>query len=149
MSQHALRRHGAAITINQASFLSAAVVIEYSACPGCQPGGPSRISATGSSTAAVTGTTATTTQANELWIGGIGFAHRTRTLGTILNNFTAVANANSTHTTTNSSNAKVYALERIVSSDRHRRFRRHHQLLRHMVRRDRHLQGHFLQLPFL
>jgi hypothetical protein len=50
-----------------------------------------------------------------LWIGGIGFAHRTRTLGSLLNSFSAVGNATSTHAT-NANNARVYALERIASA---------------------------------
>jgi predicted CxxxxCH...CXXCH cytochrome family protein len=69
----------------------------------------------GNSTAAVTGTTATTFQANELWIGGIGLTSSAFTLGTPLNAFTAVANAASTNATA-TSNARVYALERMVTA---------------------------------
>jgi len=107
---------GTAVTINQASFRSAAVVMEYS---GVLVGSPLDQIAPGNSvatgTAAVTGTITATTQANELWIGGIGFAHSTRTLGTILNSFTAVDNAASTNSTAGN-NARVYALQRVVSS---------------------------------
>ncbi len=107
---------GTAVTINQTSFLSAAVVMEYSGVlvantlDQIAPG-----NSVATSAAAVTGTTATTSQANELWIGGIGFADSTPTLGTILNSFAAVDNAVTTNATT-TSNARVYALERIVSS---------------------------------
>ena len=107
---------GTAVTINQATFRSAAVVMEYSGVLVASP--LDQIApghSVGTSTDAVTGTITATTQANELWIGGIGFAHRTRTLGTILNSFTPVDNATSTNTT-NSNNARVYALERIVNS---------------------------------
>jgi Family of unknown function (DUF6288)/PA14 domain/Bacterial Ig-like domain (group 3)/YDG domain/Bacterial Ig domain/HEAT repeats len=108
---------GTAITINQASFRSAAVVMEYSGILAVNP--LDQIApeiSVGSSTAALTGSTLETTQANELWIGGIGFAHRTRTLGTILNSFTTVDNETSTNTASNSTNARVYALQRIVNS---------------------------------
>jgi autotransporter-associated beta strand protein len=103
-----------AITINQGSFLSAAVVMEYSGVLSANPLDQTK-GATGTSIAAVTGTTATTTQANELWIGGIGFAHRTRTLGSLLNSFTAVGNSTSIHAT-NANNARVYALERFANA---------------------------------
>ena len=69
----------------------------------------------GSNTAASTGTTATTTQANELWIGAIGLRDSTYTLGTPTNSFTAVTSAKSTGSTTGS-NAKVYFLEKSVSA---------------------------------
>ena len=107
---------GTAVTINQTSFLSGAVVMEYSgiltAVPLDQiaPG-----NSVGNSQATVTGTTATTTQANELWIGGIGYAHSTRTRGTILNSFTSVDNAVTSNATAGN-NASVYAIERIVSA---------------------------------
>src|SRR5439155_20444902 len=49
-----------------------------------------------------------------LWIGGIGFDSSTPTLGTILNSFSAFANAAGTDTANQDS--KVYALERIVTA---------------------------------
>ncbi|MEI6605791.1 MAG: YDG domain-containing protein, partial [Verrucomicrobiota bacterium] len=98
-----------AITISQASLRSAAVVMEYSGVLSASSLDQTA-NATGSNTASVTGTTATTQQANELWIGGIGYASSTPTLGTPLNGFTSVANVQTTSGTA-SSNAKVYALE--------------------------------------
>ena len=68
---------------------------------------------TGTGTATVTGTTAATTQASELWIGGIGCRSSTPTLGSILNSFNSVANVVTTSTTA-AKNVKVYALESIV-----------------------------------
>ena len=107
---------GTAVTINQASFLSAAVVMEYSGILTAVPLDQIALgNSVGTSLDAVTGTTATTTQANELWIGGIGYAHSTRTLGTILNSFTSVDNA-VTSNATSGNNAMVYAIERIVSA---------------------------------
>jgi hypothetical protein len=102
----------AAVTINQASLLSAAVVLEYSGVLAVSPLDKTA-STTGSSTAAATGTTVATTQAIELWIGGSGLVSSSYTLGNPNNSFTAVASAQSSHTTA-ASNAKVYALERIV-----------------------------------
>jgi hypothetical protein len=102
----------AAVTINQASLLSAAVVLEYSGVLAVSPLDKTA-SITGSSTAAATGTTVATTQAIELWIGGSGLVSSSYTLGNPNNSFTAVASAQSAHTTA-ASNAKVYALERIV-----------------------------------
>ena len=64
-------------------------------------------SSTGNSTKPVTGTTATTTQANEFWIGGIGY-NNTNTLNFISNSFSQITNV------TNST--KLYALQRIVTS---------------------------------
>ncbi|REG91197.1 YDG domain-containing protein [Flavobacterium aquicola] len=104
------------VTINQvASLRSAAVVMEYSGILMVSP-----LDAIGNSSnatnniAASTGTTPTTTQANEVLIGGIGLVSSGYTFGTPTNSFTAVANDASTHTTP-SNNARVYALERIVS----------------------------------
>jgi PKD repeat protein len=71
-------------------------------------------SASGTSTAAVTGTTATTTQANELWLGGIAIADGRRTLNSPYGNgFLAVTNAKSG---TASSDSMVYALENITNA---------------------------------
>ena len=103
------------VTITQANLRSAAVVIEYSGILTVSPLDQiNAASSTGSSTSPVTGTTPTTTQANELWIGGIGYISSTPTLGTIQNSFTSVATAESTSSTA-SDNANVYALERIVT----------------------------------
>ena len=102
-----------AITITQASPISAAVVIEYS---GVLPSASFDLAAnsTGSSTAASTGTTGTTTQANELWIGGIGIADGRRTLNAPYGNtFTVVAFPKSGAVNTG---AMIYALEKIVST---------------------------------
>ena len=105
---------GTSVTIAQASALrSAAVVIEYA---GILAVGAldQTASATGTSTAAVTGTTPTTMQANELWIGGIGIADGRRTLNTpYSNSFTVVALPKSG---SSSSDAMIYALEKFVSA---------------------------------
>ena len=104
---------GSQITISQASLRSAAVVVEYK---GILTGiSLDQIStATGSSSAAVTGTSATTTQANELWISGIGIADGRRSLnGPYGNSFTVVASPKSGGT---SSDAMIYALVKIVST---------------------------------
>ena len=106
---------GTVATINLASSLrAAAVIVQYS---GIQPSSPlDRATGTsGNSATASTGTTAATTQANELWIGGIGLRDSTFSLGTPANAFAAVANANSTSTTANL-NAKAFFLEKIVSA---------------------------------
>jgi len=105
---------GTAVAITQASLRSAAVVMEYSGVLAVNPSDQVN-NATGSSISPVTGTTPATTQANELWIGGIGSISSTPTLGTILNSFTSVTSAQSTNTTA-SNNAKVYALNRIVNA---------------------------------
>ena len=47
----------------------------------------------GTPTTTTTGTTATTIQANEVWIGGIGYSSSGPTLGTIINGFTSVNSA--------------------------------------------------------
>ncbi|MEI6676824.1 MAG: MBG domain-containing protein, partial [Verrucomicrobiota bacterium] len=104
---------GKVVTISQASLRSAAVVIEYSGILDASPLDQTA-SATGSSTAPVTGTTATTAQANELWIAGIGFISSTPSLGTFLNSFSSVASAQTTNGQA-SRNAEVYALERLVN----------------------------------
>jgi hypothetical protein len=59
--------------------------------------------ATNTGTAAVTGTTPTTTLANELWVGGIGYAN-TNGLTSILNGFTDVAGQSSTYPASNGVN---------------------------------------------
>ena len=93
---------------------AAAVIAEYS---GLAPVNPldKTASSNGNSTIASTGTTSTTTQAFELWIGGIGLRDSTYTLVNPANAFTSVVSSNSTNTTT-STNAKAFFLENIVSS---------------------------------
>ena len=104
---------GTVVTFTTLTGRCSGVVIEYSgvlASPADQTA-----SASNTGTAAVTGTTGATTQAGELWIGGIGFPNSTPTLGSILNSFTSVANVVTTSTTA-ANNVKVYALESIVSA---------------------------------
>lgn len=102
---------GTSITINQSTVKSAAVVIEYS---GLLVPGPldQTATATGSGSAVSTGTTASTSEANELWIGGIAISSGSTTVSSILNGFTSVANS----ATNGFNNAKAYALEKIVSA---------------------------------
>jgi hypothetical protein len=102
-----------AITITQASLRSAAVVIEYSGI--LSASALDRIaSATGTGTAAVTGTTPLTTQADELWIGGIGIRDGRRTLNAPYGNaFTVVASRRSGSA---NGDSMIYALEKIVNS---------------------------------
>ena len=104
----------ATVTINLDKRRAAAVVMEYS---GVLTVGPLDVTATSAATgtAAVTGTTATTIQANELWIGGIGFANSSFTLGSIANGFTPVNNTSSINGTAGN-NARVYALQKIVTA---------------------------------
>ena len=102
------------LVVTQASLRSAVVVMEYSGILAASPLDQTN-SATGNSTAAVTGTTPATTQANELWIGGIGLTNSGYTLGLPLNQFVSVASAQSTNGTAGN-NAKVYALERTVTT---------------------------------
>src|SRR5207249_10259424 len=64
---------------------------------------------------AVTGTTPTTTQGSEVWIGGIAFKDNSITLGSILNSFSSVGNASSSGGNANV-NIGVYALERIATA---------------------------------
>ncbi|MCE9611135.1 MAG: DUF6288 domain-containing protein [Chthoniobacter sp.] len=101
------------ITITQASLRSAAVVIEYSGLL-TPTSFDLAANATGSSAAAVTGTTAPTTQPNELWVGGIGIADGRRTLIAPYGNaFTVVASPQSG---TANTDAMIYALEKIVGT---------------------------------
>lgn len=105
---------GTTVTINQASLRSAAVVMEYSGV--LTAGAVDQLaSSTGSSTAPVTGTTPTTAQANELWVAGVGFISSAPTLGSISNGFSSITSAQSSNSTA-SNNAKVYALQRVVSA---------------------------------
>jgi hypothetical protein len=101
------------IAITQASLISAAVVIEYS---GLLVPTSFDLAAnnTGTNTAAVTGTTGTTSQPNELWIGGIGIRDGRRTLiAPYGNGFTVVASPKSGSA---SGDSMIYALEKIVST---------------------------------
>jgi hypothetical protein len=108
---------GTTVTINQASLLSAAVVMEYSGVLSASSldQTASAVNGGGNTTAAVTGTTATTTQANELWIGSIGLTSSGFNLTAPLNSFTSVANSASSNGTA-TSNARVYALERLTNT---------------------------------
>lgn len=102
---------GTSIIISQSAVKSAAVVIEYSGLlvpnPLDQTG-----AATGTGSSLSTGTTAVTSQQNQLWIGGLGITSASTSVASIQNGFTSVANA----ATNGSNNAKAYALEKIVSS---------------------------------
>ena len=101
---------GTNITISSTyNWYAAAVIAEYSGLSSLIP--VDTIAANnGTATSADTGTTATTSQANELWFGVIGLANGTTTLGTPKNSFAIVTNAVETTT------AKVYALEKIVTA---------------------------------
>ncbi len=105
---------GTTVTITQGSTRAAAVIMEYD---NLLYGAPlDRIaSANGNNSTVSTGTTATTTAANELWIGAASLRSSAYTLGAITNSFTEIDNAASTSGTSDS-NAKVYALERVVNS---------------------------------
>jgi hypothetical protein len=104
---------GSTITISQASLRSTAVVMEYRGVLVANPLDRSS-SSTGSNTSTVTGTTPLTSQANELWIGGIGIADGRRTLNAPYgNSFNVVASPKSG---TSSSDSMVYAFEKIVDT---------------------------------
>ncbi len=103
------------VTIATLSGRCAGVVIEYSGILTASAVDQTAASPGGNSTSPVTGTTPITTQANELWIGGVGFRSSAPTMNTLLNSFISVASAQSGSTTA-TSNAKVYALESIVST---------------------------------
>ena len=103
------------VTISTVAGRCAGVVIEYSGVlTTASPVDQTAVSSN-TGTAAVTGTTVATTQANELWIGGIGYRSSAPTLNTLLNSFTSVASAQSGSNTAGN-NAMVYALESIVSA---------------------------------
>ena len=103
---------GTVVTFTTVTGRCAGVVIEYS---GVLASADQTAGASNTGTAAVTGTTAATTQASELWIGGIGYRSSTPTLGSILNSFASVANVVTTSTTAGN-NVKIYALESIVAA---------------------------------
>ena len=98
-----------AVTINQSSVRGAAIIMEYSGVF-TVPALDQTANTTATSTAAVTGTTPTTTQANELCVGGIGLVNSSYTLTSPLNGFTSVASAATTSGSA-SVNAKIYALD--------------------------------------
>ena len=104
---------GTSLVVTQASLRSAAIVLEYSGVLTASSLDQTN-SATGNNATVFTGMTPTTTQANELWIGGIGLLNSTYTLGTPTNSFAAVTSAQSTNATAGN-NAKVYALERVAT----------------------------------
>ena len=106
---------GTVVTVSTSAGRCAGVVMEYSGIPTTNAVDQTAASPGGSGTATLTGTTAATTQANEVWIGGIGYRTSSLTLGTPLNSFSSVANAQS-NSGSASNNAKVYALDRIVSA---------------------------------
>ncbi len=107
--------------------------------PVCQPAGPDGQHSPGTSTAASTGTTAATTQANELWIGGIGYRDSTPALSLVTRRFTRLTcELNQRH-----SDQQCQGVRPRTDRERHRSgfIRRHHQPCRHgLVRRDCHLQ---------
>ena len=114
MAQNVAAGSALTLTINQASLRSAAVVMEYSGILAASPVDQTA-SATGSTSTAVTGTTAAATaQANELWVGGIGIADGRRTLNSPYGSaFTVVAFPKSG---TSGSDAMIYALEKFVNA---------------------------------
>ena len=67
-------------------------------------------------TAASTGTTPTTTQSGELWLGGIGFAN-TNSFSSVLNGFTDVFSQSSSYPATNGTDqTTLHLLEKFVTS---------------------------------
>ena len=107
-----LQGAGTTVTIQlAASLMAAAIVAEYSGVLGAGSVDQTANSSGGSTTAA-TGTTATTTQALELWLGGIGLDSSAPTLGTPLGGFTSIASAQSASASA-ASDAKVLALEKL------------------------------------
>jgi autotransporter-associated beta strand protein len=105
----------AGVTISTVAGRCAGVVIEYSGLLTANAVDQTAASPGATSSSPLTGTTPITTQANELWIGGIGYRSSSPTLSALLNSFASVASAQS-NSTTAASNAKVYALESIVSA---------------------------------
>jgi autotransporter-associated beta strand protein len=105
---------GTVVTItNSTKVRAAAVIFEYSGVLAISA--LDRTASTfGSGTSAVTGTTAITAQPTEVWVGGIGLTSSGYTLSSIVGGFAAVF-TNSTSSTP-ILNARVYALEKIVSA---------------------------------
>ncbi len=108
---------GTDLTVNlNASLFAAAVVAEYSGVLTAVPVDRTASNSNGNnSTSATTGTTLATTLANELAIGGIGLRSSSYSLGTPLNSFASVNNAQSGSSTAGS-NARVYFLEKVLTS---------------------------------
>ena len=110
---------GTSVTISlSASIFAAAVIDEYS---GLLTTGPLDVSTSASNSSSnvspSTGTTATTTQANELWIGGIGLSRSSYSLTSVTNSFvSASVNNASSGSGTASNNARAYLLEKIVTA---------------------------------
>ncbi len=100
-----------AISLN---WRSAAVIAEYR---GLAPVNPVDVSAsnTNISGTADTGTTANTSQNNELWFGGIGLADSSYNLMAPNNGFSVIGSSQSV-STSSGSNAKVYALDKLVTA---------------------------------
>lgn len=97
---------------------AAAVIMEYSGLLAAGALDQTSIADWGSGntngTTAVTGTTATTTQANELWVGGIGFIP---TLSSFSNSFALAGSASAYENGTNSGfYPTTYALDKMVSA---------------------------------
>ena len=83
---------GTGVTISHSVlYACAATVIEYGGVLAASPLDQTATS-TGSSGPAITGTTATTAQANELWVGGVSYENSS-SLTAIQNGFTVAANA--------------------------------------------------------
>jgi hypothetical protein len=105
---------GTGVTINLAASLkAAAVVAEYSGINSASPVDVSA-TATGNSTTVSTGTTSTTSQADQVWIGGVAIIN-TDTFGTYSDSFSSVGD---TVTTTGAAGTQVRAgmAERIVTA---------------------------------
>ena len=96
------------------NWRSAAVIAEYRGLAAVNPVDVTA-SNTNISNMANTGTTPTTSQNNELWFGGIGLADSSYTLAAPNNGFSTIGNSQSA-STTSSSNAKVYALDKLVTA---------------------------------
>jgi prolyl-tRNA editing enzyme YbaK/EbsC (Cys-tRNA(Pro) deacylase) len=106
---------GTTVTVNLgASLFASAAIIEYSGLAVTNPADVSA-GASGNSISASTGSTPTTTQTNEVWVGGIGLANSTYTLSALLNSFASVSNVVSTSGTAGN-NANLYVIERIVAA---------------------------------
>ena len=104
---------GASVTITQVALRSAAIVIEYSGL--LTASALDQTAFAFGSGAPTTGTTPTTTQAAELWLGAIGLTNSVFNLtNTSAPLFTTVTNAQSGNSTAGN-NARVYALEYIAS----------------------------------
>ncbi len=110
---------GTAVTINlAASVVASAVIAEYT---GVLTASAVDVTATGtsgtisSSVAQSAGTTTTTTQADELWIAGIGVASGTRTFQTPGNSFVIRSSKSGTNATT-ANDSSVALLDKIVTA---------------------------------